>query len=149
MYFVYILRCADRSLYVGQTRNLGERIELHNAGRGPDYTARRRPVILAYLEMHETRPAAATRERQLKRWTRRKKEGANRVPLPDCPAAARGVFVMWLAVIRFMKIRTVSHLAPAEYARAEAGKCRRCPPAVYTRRVKYENLELRISSRGV
>ena len=74
MYFVYILRCADGSLYVGQTTNIKNRIETHNAGKGAAFTSKRRPVALAYVETHSTRPDAARRERQLKRWTRKKKE---------------------------------------------------------------------------
>jgi len=74
MYFVYILRCADGSLYVGQTTNIKNRIETHNAGKGAAFTSKRRPVALVYMEGHETRPDAVRRERQLKRWTRKKKE---------------------------------------------------------------------------
>ena len=47
MYVVYILRCSDRSLYVGQTNNITRRLREHNAGRGAAYTFKRRPVTLA------------------------------------------------------------------------------------------------------
>jgi len=72
--FVYILRCADGALYVGETGNIDERLATHNDGRGSSYTAHRRPVTLAYVEAYATRDAALARERQLKGWTREKKE---------------------------------------------------------------------------
>ena len=71
---VYILRCADGSLYVGVTRDLENRVSNHQAGSGCAYTSSRRPVSLAYSEPHPTFQQAYTRERQLKRWTRAKKE---------------------------------------------------------------------------
>jgi predicted GIY-YIG superfamily endonuclease len=74
MWFVYIVRCADDSLYVGETNDLDLRLLRHNEGRASAFTARRRPVVLAYSEQCPTREAALTRERQLKRWTRAKKE---------------------------------------------------------------------------
>ena len=72
--FVYILRCADGSYYVGRTTHLSSRVKAHNLGEGPKCTAARRPVRLAYSEQHLTLEEAITRERQLKRWTRAKKE---------------------------------------------------------------------------
>jgi predicted GIY-YIG superfamily endonuclease len=74
MYHVYILRCADRSLYIGYTTNLLARVRAHNEGRGAAYTFKRRPVALIYTERLPSRLAALRRERQLKRWTRKKKE---------------------------------------------------------------------------
>ncbi len=74
MYYVYILRCSDESLYVGYTRDIERRIEAHNAGRGAAFTFKRRPVRLAYAESHDTEAVARRRERQLKGWTRKKKE---------------------------------------------------------------------------
>ena len=73
-YFVYILRCADGTLYTGSTTDVQGRELTHNAGRGAKYTAARRPVRVAYSEEHESRSAAQKREAQLKRWTRAKKE---------------------------------------------------------------------------
>jgi predicted GIY-YIG superfamily endonuclease len=72
-FFVYIVRCADESLYVGHTSNLEERVKLHNKGRGALWTACRRPVHLVYQERHPTGEQAIARERQLKRWTHAKK----------------------------------------------------------------------------
>lgn len=74
MVVLYILRCADQSLYVGHTTDLNSRIRAHNSGEAALYTRRRRPVTLAYSEAHSTTPGAIRRERQLKGWTRAKKE---------------------------------------------------------------------------
>src|SRR5262245_58810381 len=74
MWWVYILRCSDRHLYVGHTGELTTRIACHNAGLASRFTARRRPVILAYSESHQHRAAAVAREQQLKRWSAAKKE---------------------------------------------------------------------------
>ena len=72
-YFVYILRCADGSFYIGHSRDLAARLATHHAGRGALYCARRRPVVLAYAEPAASLRAAVRREKQLKGWTRRKK----------------------------------------------------------------------------
>lgn len=74
MWYVYILRCADQALYIGETGDLRRRIAKHNDGSASMFTARRRPVRLVFSEQHDTRDTALKRERQLKRWTRRKKE---------------------------------------------------------------------------
>ncbi len=74
MYYIYILRCTDGSLYIGQTSRLATRLNDHNSGRGAAFTFKRRPVELVYSEAHPTRLAAIRRERQLKCWTREKKE---------------------------------------------------------------------------
>lgn len=74
MAYAYILRCADDTLYVGHTEDLASREQTHNEGRGADYTARRRPVRMVYAEEHATVASAIARERQLKRWNRKKKE---------------------------------------------------------------------------
>ena len=74
MHHVYIVRCADGSLYTGYAKDPERRVELHNAGRGAKYTAGRRPVRLVYSEAFASRSAALKREHQLKGWTRRQKE---------------------------------------------------------------------------
>jgi putative endonuclease len=73
MHYVYILRCADDSLYIGETSDVAARVLKHNDGGSP-HTAARRPVCLAYSEGLDNRILAIGRERQLKRWTRTKKE---------------------------------------------------------------------------
>ena len=74
VWYVYILRCADGSLYIGETDDIESRVAKHQRGSLSVYTASRRPVRLVYSEMHATRSEAIKRERQLKRWTRAKKE---------------------------------------------------------------------------
>ena len=74
MWFVYILRCADESFYVGETGDVAKRLASHNKGCASTHTAARRPVKLAYVEEHVNRAAALERERQLKSWSRAKKE---------------------------------------------------------------------------
>ena len=74
MPFIYILRCADNSLYVGETDDLDARLSKHRDGTASMFTARRLPVTLAYFETHASRATALRRERQLKRWTRAKKD---------------------------------------------------------------------------
>jgi putative endonuclease len=72
--YVYIVRCADGTLYTGYARDPWEREATHNAGRGARYTAGRRPVSLVYSEACGSRGDALKREHELKGWTRRKKE---------------------------------------------------------------------------
>ena len=74
MYWVYILRCRDHSYYVGQTQDLIQRLALHSAANGPAYTASRLPVRLVYQETCTTLDEAVRREKQLKRWSRAKKQ---------------------------------------------------------------------------
>jgi len=64
---VYIVRCADGSLYTGITKDVESRVSLHNAGRGAKYTRARRPVELVYREAVADRGAAVRRECAIKR----------------------------------------------------------------------------------
>ena len=89
MHFVYILRCADSSLYVGRTSDMVDRIFRHNEGIGGRFTAIRRPVEVLYTESHETLAGALNRERQLKRWSRAKKLALAAVNTKALKAAAR------------------------------------------------------------
>ena len=75
---VYILRCADGSLYVGSTDDVELRLRRHDEGCGAVFTAQRRPVTLAYAESHPTLLSARRREAQIKRWTTAKKEALDR-----------------------------------------------------------------------
>jgi predicted GIY-YIG superfamily endonuclease len=69
---VYILRCADGSYYVGNTRkSIEARLWEHDAGLVEGYTKSRRPVELAYAETTESLTAAFAREQQIKGWSRR------------------------------------------------------------------------------
>jgi hydrogenase expression/formation protein HypE len=73
-FWVYILRCSDGSYYVGHTDKLEQRLAQHNQGAIPGYTRTRRPVTLAYSDRFLTRLEAMDAERQLKGWSRAKKE---------------------------------------------------------------------------
>ena len=74
MFFVYIVRCADGTLYTGFARDPNERVNVHNSGKGAKYTRSRRPVSLVYVERCDSLSAALQRERQIKPWSRAKKE---------------------------------------------------------------------------
>ena len=71
--WVYLVRCADGSLYAGWTDDLEERLRVHNAGRGAKYTRSRLPVELVYREWQPDRSAALQREAQIKRMSRAQK----------------------------------------------------------------------------
>jgi putative endonuclease len=75
MWFVYMVRCADESLYTGIAKDVARRVEEHNAGGilGARYTRARRPVELVYTEAVETRAEAARREYEIKQLTRQEK----------------------------------------------------------------------------
>ncbi|MGH2522839.1 MAG: GIY-YIG nuclease family protein [Anaerolineales bacterium] len=73
MPFVYIVRCADGTLYTGWAVDVAARVEVHNAGRGAKYTRMKGPVELVYSEELPTRAEAMKREREIKRWPRAKK----------------------------------------------------------------------------
>lgn len=73
MWYVYLLRCADGTLYAGCTTDPRRRLQQHNAGRGAKYTRARRPVSLVYVEQAEDHSQALRREASLKRLSRKEK----------------------------------------------------------------------------
>ena len=73
MYYVYLLRCADGTLYTGFTNDLARRLAAHNAGRGAKYTRGRRPVELVYWESFSNESSALRREYAIKQLPRRQK----------------------------------------------------------------------------
>ena len=73
-FYVYIVRCSDGSFYTGHTDDLPRRIAQHNAGYIRGYTHHRRPVTHVFSEEFPKRIDALERERQIKGWSRRKKE---------------------------------------------------------------------------
>ena len=73
-FHVYILRCADASYYVGHTDHLEKRLAEHGLGLVPGYTHTRRPVKLVFADKFPSRIEALERERQIKGWSRAKKE---------------------------------------------------------------------------
>ena len=98
--FLYILRCADGSFYIGTTRT-ALRVAQHNAGTFGGYTAARLPVTLVFSQWFERITDAIENERKLKKWSRAKKEAlvrgdlqalqrlsARRSPFPSKPSPA-------------------------------------------------------------
>ena len=74
IYYVYILECADGTLYVGSTTDLEKRLHAHNHLKsGAHYTKIRRPVTLKYSEKHKTYAKVRAREGELKRLSREEK----------------------------------------------------------------------------
>jgi putative endonuclease len=73
-FWVYILKCKDSSFYTGHTDDIEKRIGQHEEGFGCSYTAKRLPVSLVYSHNFPTRLEALISERQIKGWSRKKKE---------------------------------------------------------------------------
>jgi len=74
-FYVYILKCSDGSYYTGHTDDLEKRINQHHHGEFPEcYTLKRRPLELVFSQVHATRQEALDSERQIKGWSRAKKE---------------------------------------------------------------------------
>ncbi|MGB6976793.1 MAG: GIY-YIG nuclease family protein [Gammaproteobacteria bacterium] len=75
MFWVYVLKCADNSYYTGHTDNLEKRIAQHKSKDIPGcYTTTRLPVNLVFSQVFATRVEALASERQIKGWSRKKKE---------------------------------------------------------------------------
>lgn len=74
MWYLYILRCGDGTLYTGITTDVERRLEEHRQGRGAKYTRGRGPLELAYQEECGTHSEALKREYTVKRLTREEKE---------------------------------------------------------------------------
>jgi len=76
MYFIYILRCSDNSLYCGQTKDLQRRVKEHNLDKfkSAKYTKNRKPVKLVYFEKYKTINEVLKREFEIKKMTKAKKE---------------------------------------------------------------------------
>ena len=73
MCFVYLVKCADGTLYGGWTTDLKKRVAAHNAGRGAKYTRSRLPVELVYWEALDSKQEAMSREWHIKRLSRQEK----------------------------------------------------------------------------
>lgn len=76
MFYVYLVRCIDSTLYCGQTNNLEKRIKEHNLSKtkSAKYTRGRKPVTLVYFEKVSTVSVALKREHEIKRLTKIQKE---------------------------------------------------------------------------
>ncbi len=74
-YYVYMLRCSDNSYYTGVSHSYEKRLREHNEGKDPkSYTFSRRPVEIVYTAMFEDVYEAIHWEKQIKGWSRKKKE---------------------------------------------------------------------------
>ncbi len=73
-YWVYILKCSDESYYTGSTSNIEKRISEHQNGLIKGYTSKRLPIELVFSEYFDDVYNSLTAERQVKGWTRAKKE---------------------------------------------------------------------------
>lgn len=88
--FVYMLECADGSYYVGSTRaGVDKRVADHHAGRFDGYTKGRRPVRLVYAQECQRITDAIAAERQVKGWSRRKKQALIAGDFDALPGLAR------------------------------------------------------------
>ena len=74
MWHLYIIKCVDKSFYVGITSNLERRFREHKEGRGGKYTLHHKPIKIVYSEDFNTKQEALRREKQIKGWSHRKKE---------------------------------------------------------------------------
>ena len=72
--YVYILKCNDGSYYTGVTANIEQRLQQHFADQGGGYVSRHKPFELVYREYFEDALDAIEREKQIKKWNRKKKE---------------------------------------------------------------------------
>lgn len=72
-WWVYMLQCADGTLYTGMAADVDRRAEAHNRGQGAKYTRSRRPVLVVYREPCDSRGQALRREAAIKKLTRAEK----------------------------------------------------------------------------
>lgn len=78
MHYVYVLECADGTLYTGYTTDVDRRVAEHQAGEGAKYTRGRTPVTLRYTEAFQTRSEAVAREHAIKQLDRATKRELTR-----------------------------------------------------------------------
>jgi len=93
-YYVYIIRCRGGAYYVGVTNNLEVRIQQHQDGVDPlSFTYSKRPVELVHYESFREINDAITREKQIKDWSRKKKEALIQENYDLLPKLAKKNFV--------------------------------------------------------
>ncbi len=74
VYYFYLARCKDNTLYAGYCANIKDREAKHNKGEGAKYTKARRPIQIVYFEEFSTRSEAMKREAEIKSWSKAEKE---------------------------------------------------------------------------
>jgi len=72
--YTYILKCSDGNYYTGSTIDLDRRLYQHQSGEGAKHTKSRLPVILVYFEVYKRIDIAFYREKQIQRWSRKKRK---------------------------------------------------------------------------
>lgn len=82
-WFIYILQCADKSLYTGITTHLADRLQRHSLGRGAKYTASRLPVVMVWSEKVNNKSEALKKELLIKKMSRPQKLGLIKTCLAD------------------------------------------------------------------
>jgi putative endonuclease len=92
MPFVYILRCADGSYYVGSTRDLDKRVWQHSTGHGAVYTSTRLPVVLVFAQHFDRIDEAYALEKRVQGWSRAKREALIEGRYNDLPRLSRKKF---------------------------------------------------------
>ena len=85
----YILRCEDGSFYVGHTCNVEKRFERHKTKAGARFTAAHVPETVEHVETYSSEQEAVHRERQLKKWSRAKKEALIRGSFEELKALSK------------------------------------------------------------
>ena len=73
-WYLYLVRCADDTIYTGISIDVSARVTKHNSGKGAKYTSTRLPVRLIYSESHPDRISAMKKELKVKKWSRKMKE---------------------------------------------------------------------------
>ena len=89
MPWVYMLRCSDESFYIGSTTDLEVRLDQHAMGKGARYTARRRPIQLAWALECDRRDEAWELEKKIQGWSRAKRIALAEGRLDDLPDLSR------------------------------------------------------------
>ena len=92
MSYMYILLCADGSYYTDSTKDLRKRLQEHQTGRGAEYTSRRLPVQLLYYEEYRKVSDAFSREKQIQRWSKKKKYALIEGNIEKLSKAAKKIF---------------------------------------------------------
>jgi putative endonuclease len=139
-FFVHLLRCRDRSYYVGHTDDLEKRMAEHNHGTIGGYTSTRRPVELVWSLDLATRDQAFDLEMQIKRWSRAKKEALIRED--------------WAALVRLSgprsgpDLRRTLLLRQAEHVSAESAASPARASTGSARAGLWERVESRTASGG-
>lgn len=74
MWFTYIIKCKDNSLYTGATNDLNKRFQAHKQGKGGKYTVSHKPLKVVFFEKFKTQPEALRREIEIKKLSHKEKE---------------------------------------------------------------------------